>query len=114
MQFLFPNLELYYKYPNGGVWYAKTNWLVEMATRYPNTEKMNDQHWLQTVFLKSFNEGINVQLDNHANIFQNIMHDHADAFVIEGQRVYNRITKSYPVFVHGNGKTKMDKYYSIL
>jgi hypothetical protein len=110
----FPNLDRPYKYLCGGTWYAKTDLIIEMAERFPNTQKDNDQHWLQKCFLKLYNEGRNVQLDNYGNIFQSIMLDDPETFVIENGRVTNTLYDTKPVIIHGNGKKDMTKYYSIL
>ena len=110
----FPNLDKPYKYPCGGTWIANTNWLLEMAERFPNTDHHNDQHWLQLVFLKSLAEGRSVYLDNYGDVFQSLMLDPPEAFEIVDGRVRNKLHNTYPVILHGNGKICMDKYYSIL
>jgi hypothetical protein len=110
----FPNLELPYKYPCGGTWIANTDWLIEMAERFPNVEKHNDQHWLQLVFLKSLKEGRDVQLDNFGEVFQSLMLDPVEAFKIENGRVENILHQTQPVIIHGNGKVNMERYYNIL
>ena len=110
----FPNLELPYKYLCGGTWYAKTNLIVEMSERWPNIENMNDQHWLQVCWLKLYEEGRFVMLDNFGHVFQSLMLDPPEAFKIIDNRVENVLHKVKPCILHGNGKVNMDKYYSIL
>jgi len=110
----FPNLDKPYKYPCGGTWYAKTEWLIDMWQRFPNRLNNYDQHWLQIVFLESLKEGKNVQMDYYGNIFQSIMLDPPESFEIKGGRVINTLYNTKPVILHGNGKTPMDRYYDIL
>lgn len=109
----FPNLDKPYKYLCGGTWYTNTNLIIEIADRFPNHEKHNDQHWLQLCYLKLYNEGRNVQLDHYGNIFQSIMLDNPDVFKIEDNRVINTLYNTKPVIIHGNGKKDMTKYYEI-
>lgn len=110
----FPNLKLPYKYLCGGTWYSNTNLIVEMAERSPNTENMYDQHWLQICYLNLYNEGRNVKLDHYGAVFQSLMLDPVEAFKIEGRRVKNVLHDVYPVILHGNGKTNMERYYELI
>lgn len=110
---LFPNLDMPYKYPCGGTWYAKTDWLIDMWEKYPNLDQKYDQHWLQCVFLESVKEGRDVRIDHLAEIFQSIMLESVENLPIEGGRVTN-LYKVQPVIIHGNGKTDMTRYYEIL
>jgi hypothetical protein len=50
---------------------------------------------------------------DYCNIFQSIAFEVEGDFEIRYNRLYNKITHTFPMFLHGNGKTDMSKYYPL-
>lgn len=116
----YPGCETEWKYVNGGGFITTCEYFWKL---YEESHKQddNDQDWLTEVFLAGKS-----QLDTGCNVFQTIAFESDKDFSrrIEptkhnGQwpdnvRLYNNFTKSMPLFIHGNAKTKMDKIYRLL
>jgi hypothetical protein len=46
-------------------------------------------------------------------MFQSIAFESEGDFEIRYGRLYNKITHTFPMFIHGNGKTDMTKFYAL-
>lgn len=68
--------------------------------------KTNEQEWAMANYL--FRNDGNMVLDTGCHIFQTIAFE-PNPFVYADGRLYNEHTKTYPVFLHGNGRTDMSK-----
>jgi hypothetical protein len=66
------------------------------------TDAEDDQRYFTIKFLS----GENIVLDYHCDLFQAV-NGAADDLVISGQRISNKKTLTQPVFIHGNGPSKL-------
>lgn len=96
-----------FKYVNGGGWFCNSEVFLKAVKDYPLTQETVDQVWFTDLFL---NRPDIVKLDYNCEIFQTIAFCPEDNFgIIEG-KVFNTITKTFPIFVHANGKTNYDRF----
>lgn len=101
-----------WKYLNGGQLYApidKYLKFVETAERLPHE---NDQEWAMRHFL--FNDKFNniLTVETKCEMYQSLyMESPGDFAWTRDGRLFNRITETYPIFVHGNGKIDMRWIY---
>jgi hypothetical protein len=56
--------------------------------------------------MKYLNSESNIILDHKCEIFQTLSGCQED-IIVEGERVYNKYTDSHPIFIHGNGLSKI-------
>ena len=70
----------------------------------------NDQEWGMDNFLFRKDK---IKIDTNCDIFQTIAFEAGDDFTYEETRLFNNKTRTYPTFVHGNGKTDMSKVYQL-
>jgi hypothetical protein len=66
------------------------------------TDAEDDQRYFTLKFLA----GENIVLDYHCDLFQAV-NGASDDLVISGQRISNKKTLTQPVFIHGNGPSKL-------
>ncbi len=106
----YPPCESEWKYVNGGGFVTTAQFFIEMYEKHHN-EADNDQVYLMEIFL---NNQDRIKLDTGCKIFQTIAFEAEDDFTLSGGRLFNNKTKTYPVFVHGNGHTDMSKVYKLI
>lgn len=97
-----------WKYPNSGQIYGKSKHLIELVERYPFPEAENDQSWYTDQCAMD-----NIELDTECIAFQSIAFEQEDDFTLHNNRLTNNITGTTPIFLHGNGKTDMTKFYQL-
>lgn len=105
---MFDKVNHFWKYPNSGQIYGKREAYIEVVeSNMPNESDDDQRYWT-----KRHLENKKIKQD-YCDLFQSI------AFEIEGDfeynfcRLYNRFTHSFPIFIHGNGKTDMTKIYEL-
>jgi lysyl hydroxylase/galactosyltransferase/glucosyltransferase/procollagen-lysine,2-oxoglutarate 5-dioxygenase len=72
----------------------------------------DDQRWYTDTYLNLINQCDWIGLD-YCNMFQSIAFESEGDFEIRYGRLYNKITHTFPMFIHGNGKTDMTKFYAL-
>lgn len=124
-----PNLKSPWRYLNNGGFGGSLALMVEFIDRY-QLDKIPDHKTAQAevmdAYLKAKEEGFPIELDWKCRIFQSIafdpmkdgrMADHFGGvyngtdFIIKDGLVKNRITKTTPAILHGNGQTPMEWIY---
>ncbi len=115
-----PNLEKEYPvnpspwhFVNGGGWLCNIERFIWLYENNKPTNELNDQVWLTKVFLK-YKEEEWMKLDYKCSVFQTIGFTNDTHFTYTDVLMYNNVTDSYPVFIHGNGHTPLDKIYSLV
>ena len=69
----------------------------------------DDQRWYTDRFLERRSS---ISLD-YCNIFQSVAFEVEGDFTLTYNRLYNNKTHTFPMFIHGNGKTDMTKFYQL-
>lgn len=117
----YPHAELASQYPehpspwhfvNGGGWCGEIAAFIRLYEDQPPTTELNDQVWLTSQFLKLHADGW-ISLDYDCRIFQTLAFCPDSDFVFD-KRVFNTVNQTYPLFIHGNGHTPMDKTNDLL
>lgn len=96
-------------YVNGGGFWTTCGAFAQL---YEDTHQsaMNDQLWLSHLFLS-----LGTGLDDGCKLFQTIAFESEDDFEYSPRGyLYNRKTKTYPTFIHGNGRTDMSRIYQLM
>lgn len=107
----YPKVDTDWKYINSGAYYSPSKLFIEMFDGNTPQYIDDDQLWLTNEFL---NNPTNKVLDYGCDIFQSYSFIADDDFEYDYQRVHNLKTYSTPIFLHGNGKTNMDKIIELL
>jgi len=97
-----------WRYPNSGQIYGKSKYFIELVERYPFPDAENDQSWYTDQCVIG-----NIELDTKCVAFQSIAFEEDDDFTFHNNRLINNITGTAPIFLHGNGKTDMTKFYQL-
>ena len=138
-----PNCATDWKYLNNGGYGGSLALMLEFAHRYmraPLPSDANCQHETMVAFLKAKKDGFPIELDYNCELFQTIAFDpqkpkkgqkidrasfsiHRDDngnpkytgtdFKIVKGKVVNRMTKTTPAILHGNGTTPMEWIYQL-
>jgi len=103
---LYPECKTPFKYVNGGGWFCNAQCFIEAVNANPLTVETNDQVWFTDLFLKYPQY---VKLDSNCNVFQTIAFCSDTDFELS-DKILNTVTKTKPVFIHGNGHTSLDKF----
>ena len=69
----------------------------------------DDQRWYTDRYLERRSS---ISLD-YCNIFQSVAFEVEGDFTLTYNRLYNNKTHTFPMFIHGNGKTDMTKFYAL-
>jgi hypothetical protein len=98
------NQQLPWSYPNAGQWFGEVAQVIPMLEKVMLVGGEDDQMW----WLRSIAEGtVGVALDSWCDIFQNMdapqLRNGSDALVIHKRRVLNKITGTFPCFLHFSG-----------
>lgn len=105
----FPTVDHDWKYINSGQIYGTKEAFMQVYESNPPKFEDDDQRWYTERF---FAMRGTIGLD-YCNIFQSIAFEVDGDFEIRYNRVYNKITHTFPMFIHGNGKTDMTKFYAL-
>jgi hypothetical protein len=92
-------------------WYAHSQYILDLAQPLPDkfgqlNDGDDDQRHITNILLDGTN---GVAIDTQCRVFQSIAHCNPwqQFFEVTGDRIYNRHTKTWPMFAHGNGGTDM-------
>lgn len=117
----YPHVLSPWKYVNGGGWMGSIDYFCYIYEKSPAVG-VNDQLWLAERFLESKNgpDGWRYTLDYRCAIFQTTGFENTGDFGYahnseEGEygRLINFRSDELPIFIHGNGRTNMDKIYDL-
>lgn len=99
---LYPKSPTKYKFLNSGSFIGYRDRIYDLikGSIVQNTD--DDQLFFTHQFLSSNN----IVLDYHCHLFQTLTGCQQD-IIIHKNRIYNRNTQSYPIFIHGNGNSKL-------
>jgi hypothetical protein len=100
-----------WKYLNAGQFIAPIDLFIETVHANPRAPGKDDQEWGSSIYL--FNNHSNkIKLDVGCEIFQSLYMEHEEDFAwTRNGRLFNRVTETYPVFAHANGKVDMRWIY---
>lgn len=117
--FPFPDWETRYKpvksrwkfLNNGGIC-GPTKLLVEFFERYNlhTIGSTNAQAAVMEAYFKAIEEGFPIKLDTGCKQFQSVAFEAVDEFEMKDGLLRNKITKSIPAVLHGNGVTPLEKF----
>ena len=98
-----------WRFVNGGGYITTVGFYRDLYEKQ-HTENINDQTWLSEMFLQK--KGA-IEIDHMCSIFQPLAPwvDGVVAPVGDIKRVFNTVTQSMPVVIHGNGGVNMDWIY---
>jgi hypothetical protein len=98
-----------WRYPNSGQVYGRASRFIDLVARYPVADADDDQRWYTDRAIAG-----EVLVDEECNLFQSIAFETPgdfDYFPAERFRLRNKLTGTFPLFAHGNGRTDMNKIY---
>jgi hypothetical protein len=99
-----------WKFLNSGSYIYLSNLLSKELKRNPPKYEDDDQLY----FTKSELYGGDPRLDHGCSVFQSIAFPDPGDFTFTYNRLKNNITQTFPIFIHGNGKTDMTEVYKCL
>lgn len=108
---LYPQVKSDWKYLNGGACFVKVDLFIKLFEENPIQHTDNDQVNLTEIYLNKRHR-YNLKLDTDCKVFQTTAFEAPDDFKVSNKILTNTKTGTQPIFIHGNGGTKMD--YSIL
>jgi hypothetical protein len=103
----FPSVPHEWKYLNSGQIYGRRDVFMNLFEQNPVQFEDDDQRWYTDRFLERWSS---ISLD-YCNIFQSVAFEVEGDFTLTYNRLYNNKTHTFPMFIHGNGKTDMSKFY---
>jgi len=106
---LYPPSPTVFKHCCGGAYYMDSQTFISWWEEKSIPGDDNDQVWLTDMVIK-----YKPQLDYYCDVFQNLCGVLEPDFLVEGDRLTNKITGSSPIIFHGNGKTDMNYVYNLL
>lgn len=109
----YPENKSHWKYVNGGGWCGEVEAFIKMYEAEPPTDELNDQVYFTRQFLKHHKKGW-IKLDYECSIFQTLAFCPESDFEYDANKVFNTVTKSTPIFIHGNGHTSINHIYKLL
>ena len=104
---MFPVVNHEWKFLNSGQIYGTKEHFISVYNSNPPRFEDDDQRWYTDRFL---NMRSTIGLD-YCNIFQSVAFEVEGDFTLTYNRLYNNKTHTFPMFIHGNGKTDMSKFY---
>lgn len=125
----YPKHESPFHFINGGGWFCNSEAFIKAVDTNPLTYELNDQVWFTDLFL---NHPEYVELDYNCEVFQTIafcppenfefsevigeVGKTRDKIIIGSKGVYpyNTVTKSFPIFIHGNGHTPLTQFLPLI
>ena len=105
----FPIVPHEWKYLNSGQIYGRRDVFMNLFEQNPVRFEDDDQRWYTDRFLERRSS---ISLD-YCNIFQSVAFEVEGDFTLTYNRLYNNKTHTFPMFIHGNGKTDMTKFYAL-
>ena len=105
----FPSVPHEWKYLNSGQIYGRREDFMKLFEQNPVRFEDDDQRWYTDRFLERRSS---ISLD-YCNIFQSVAFEVEGDFTLTYNRLYNNKTHTFPMFIHGNGKTDMTKFYQL-
>lgn len=137
-----PTIDTPWRYLNNGGYGGSLVLMIEFVDKYIGKLPMtaNCQHETMTAFIQAKKDGFPIELDYGCELFQTIAFDpvkplkgkaidlasfsiHQDEngvpkyggtdFIIRKGKVINKLTKTIPAILHGNGRTPMDWIYQL-
>ena len=137
-----PTIDTPWRYLNNGGYGGSLVLMIEFVDKYIGKLPMtaNCQHETMTAFIQAKKDGFPIELDYGCELFQTIAFDpvkplkgkaidlasfsiHQDEngvpkyggtdFIIRKGKVVNKLTKTTPAILHGNGRTPMDWIYQL-
>ncbi|AQN68069.1 hypothetical protein [Saudi moumouvirus] len=103
----YPLTESKYKYLNSGSFMGYRDDLHKLVSNILD----NDDD--QLYYTKKFLQGENIILDHNCQLFQAINGCKSD-LIVHKNRIFNKYTKSYPIFIHGNGPSQTKTFLNHL
>lgn len=112
---LYPEVSTPWKYLNGGAAFVNRLFFIKMFEENPIKHEDNDQVNLAKIYLTARNK-YNMHLDTGCNAFQSIAFEEDNDFVLSeaDHSLYNKKTDTYPIVIHANGRTDMNKIYKLI
>jgi len=104
---MFPVVNHEWKFLNSGQIYGTKEHFIYVYNSNPPRYEDDDQRWYTERFL-IMPESIGL---DYCNIFQSVAFEVEGDFTLTYNRLYNNKTHTFPMFIHGNGKTDMSKFY---
>jgi hypothetical protein len=104
---MFPVVNHEWKFINSGQIYGTKEHFINVYNTNPPKFEDDDQRWYTERFLSMPDK---IGLD-YCNIFQSVAFEVEGDFTLTYNRLYNNKTHTFPMFIHGNGKTDMSKFY---
>lgn len=98
-----------WKYPNSGQIYGNSKTFLDLVNLFPWNDAENDQIWYTD---RACGQGVAV--DSNCVNFQSIAFELPGDFSFIYDRLRNNVTQAFPLFIHGNGRTDMTKFYERL
>jgi len=105
----FPSVPHEWKYLNSGQIYGRRDVFMNLFEQNPVRFEDDDQRWYTERYLE---RSSSISLD-YCNIFQSVAFEVEGDFTLTYNRLYNNKTHTFPMFIHGNGKTDMTKFYAL-
>ncbi len=105
----YPECNTPWRYLNSGSYLFKPKKLIEYVDANPIEIGIDDQLYFTKMYL---GKTLKCKLDIQCEIFQSIAFESEGDFSIKG-KLYNNLTGSSPIVLHGNGKTPLDQYYNL-
>jgi FkbM family methyltransferase len=119
---LYPTCSSESKYLNGGMLFAKREIYLDSLKEMKNED--NDQLYYSKKFVEKrhyscmewFGESYTacITLDTECTVFQCYSFIHEGEFEFRDQKIFNKLHNTYPILIHGNGKTDMKEVYKLL
>ena len=104
---MFPVVNHEWKFLNSGQIYGTKEQFINVYNTNPPRFEDDDQRWYTDRYLAMPDK---IGLD-YCNIFQSVAFEVEGDFTLTYNRLYNNKTHTFPMFIHGNGKTDMSKFY---
>jgi hypothetical protein len=105
-----------WRYLNGGGYCGSTKLIVEFFETYGlwNIGNKNPQAAQQEAYIEAVKDGFPIELDTKCEIFQSIAFESKDEYKYKDGLLHNKITKTIPSILHGNGRTDMKHIYNLV
>ena len=105
---LYPNIDSEWKYLNGGLYVGSVkNILIMLENSLPKMVNVIDQEVFSLSFVK--NE-YNIDIDYECKVFQTLFMLNDGDLTIEDGNVKNNKTNTFPILIHGNGKSSLKQF----
>lgn len=103
---LYPKYESKYSYLNSGGFMGYRDDIYDLIKDGMIKDNSDDQYYFTMKYLANPSDNNPIILDSHCELFQTLGGSCTD-IVLHKNRVYNHYTNSYPIFIHGNGPSKL-------